>query len=70
MTLKEWVEKEAKRLQATRTAVIEGLAECSGVSRNTISGAVRGMLITRVDKAGALSDATRGEVTLTDLVGS
>lgn len=70
MKLALWIDKELagkSRKYNYKSEVIAELSKKSGVSTVTIENASRGLLLTRYDKAKALSEATGGKVSVEDL---
>jgi DNA-binding transcriptional regulator YdaS (Cro superfamily) len=69
MTLHEWIDsQQAEYPSLSRTYFMQRLREVSGVSMTTLSALDRGARLTRADKAHALINATKGAVTLEDLL--
>jgi len=68
VTLKEWMNREVKaRGYQSVNALVEQMAQDTGVSAYTIANASRGRKFGRYDKAKAVSDYTGGVVTLKEL---
>jgi hypothetical protein len=69
MTLHQWINKQVKEYPAlSRTYFMQRLRTASGVSLTTLGALDRGAKLTRGDKAQALVDATKGAITLEDLI--
>jgi transcriptional regulator with XRE-family HTH domain len=64
MKLNEWIDS---RLKTTRHAAYAELAEKSGISVQTIANIDRGMRLNTYSRAKAISDATKGAVTVEEL---
>jgi hypothetical protein len=67
MKLSEWIDMKLEGTSGRRTDIRIRLSIDSGVSLVTIAHVDKGMMLSNLDKARAISDATLGAVTLTDL---
>lgn len=67
MKLSEYIHKEMKKKNINKTEVLKRLAEKSKVSKLTLHNVSKGGCMTMYDKAKAVSEATRGAVTVKEL---
>ena len=65
MKFEDWVEK--KRGKTARTQFLRTFADQSGVSLQTLQSVAKGGRMSLYAKAQAISDATKGEVSIKDL---
>jgi len=67
MKLSNWVAKQGKQHDLGKTAVLRNLAKLSEVSLLTLQIVERGGQMNNYKKAKAVSEATKGKVTITEL---
>jgi hypothetical protein len=67
MRLNEWIDERLAKTKTSRWDVCQELAEKSGVTAQTIANIDRGMRLNTYRRAKALSDATRGAVSVAEL---
>lgn len=67
MKFPEYVEKESKKLQVSKTQFLRDFAVKSGVAFITVTSIARGFKLVRYDKAKSVSEATGNKVTIKEL---
>jgi transcriptional regulator with XRE-family HTH domain len=67
MNLGTWVSEQAETKRTSKRAVLEALAERSGVSFMTLESTARGARMGNYQKAKSVSAATNWKVTIPDL---
>lgn len=68
MKLNTYVANEVKRTGENKTAILKRLSKESNVSLLTLQGVERGATLEMFSKAKAVSDATKGEVSVLELL--
>lgn len=67
MKFSEYVQEQVKKRKLTKTKILQGISEKSGVSLLTLHNVSKGGRMTIYDKAKSISEATGGKVTVQEL---